>query len=191
MAKGAFSFLANPWVIGGGVVIGAIILFSGKGSGGGGDGGVGATLASMQIAADVNKEGMNLVAAQSAIAGEVAVARMQQDAGVIVAFMETLTNLRNVSVLNSARIAESNSGVINNLIQSRTALALDRQQNANRIGFGTVAQDPQLHSLDPAKGDNNPRYKFEGKAKTKKYTAKEQRLFGMKGFQINPYKALT
>ena len=189
MAKSAFSFLSNPWVIGGGVVIGAIILFSGKGSSGG-DGGVGATLASMQIAAETNREGMQLVAAQSEIAGNMAIARMQTDAGVLTSFMESMVNLRNVSVLNSARISESNAGVINSVIQARTSLALDRQQNANRLAFGTVSKDPVTDSLDPSKGGNDPRYKFQARAKTKKHNKDENALFGMKGFQINPYKAL-
>lgn len=176
--KGIFT---NPWILGGGLVLGLVLLM-GK-SGGSSDGGsnVGATLTSLEIAADVNKAGMQLTALQAGIAGDVAQTQIATDAGLLAGFVSTLGSLKNQSILLQAQIAESNAGVYKSVSQGIFAARMDRQQNANRIAMGTIEADTNLAALRIENGQGNratPQIE-NNISKIAKHTQNERAMFGM------------
>ena len=179
------SIFSNPWVLGGGLVLGVILLVSkGSGSSNSGDAGnLGSTLTSLEIAADVNKAGMQLSALQAGIAGDIAQAQIATDAGLLAGFVNTLGGLKNQSMLIQAQIAESNAGVYKTISQSIFAARMDRQANANRIAMGTLEADMNLAALRIENGDNTATPQIEnGISKINKHTSDERELYGMRGY---------
>lgn len=148
--------LSNPWVLGGGALIGIVILLSGKG----GNGGTAqadtttATLSSIALANDMNKAGLAFAGLQAQVAGEIAIENLHTNAGTFATFMASLMHLNDVNTLAQANIVESNAGVFSAMALAQTANDSDAQMNANRLAMGTLEPSSTLDDLKIQNGKN-------------------------------------
>ena len=143
------AILTNPLVIIGGVGIGLILLMSGKGNTTQNTNApdYGATLQSISLNNDISKAGMQLLAVQAKIAGDVAISQSEQNTALYVSTLSTMANLKNAASLRYAQIAESNSGIFNSMIRDRTQLAIERQRGATAISMLKIEGSQNLEAM--------------------------------------------
>jgi len=169
-----FKSLANPWVIGGGALLGLVLLMS-RGGGAAPGANYGATLTSMELSNDITKAGMALVATQAQIAAMVATKNAEIDAQLHLGTMATFNNVLSANAMRSQQVAESNAGIFQSMIAGRAALALERQAGATRMAMATIEADTTLKSLALENGINI----FQKQAKQTTKNSQSRSLVGL------------
>lgn len=112
-----FSFIKSPWVIGGGVLVGAyLIFFSGGSSSGNASGGT------------YQSANLDLVALQGQLSADVEKTRLSAEATNTATIAATFANILGAKYANDLGMAQVSAGVQSVAIASRTAERIDHEQ---------------------------------------------------------------
>lgn len=138
------AIVSNPWVLGGGLAIGALVLLttgSAKSSAGASGYDPNVVLGLAQLSAQQGQAGMDYSANLATIAAgaskDFTAARVTENLKLV----DAITNMQALFFTNAQRERETAAGVTNSRIQSMTALALDQQQEQIRLATTYVAAD--------------------------------------------------
>lgn len=132
-------FLKSPWVIGGGLAIGALILLMGRSGG-------------TASSADPNRaSSLDLIALQSQTAADVEKTRITAGAALGAQVADTIGNLVNATYAHDLGAKQVAAGVRTTQIAANTALGLERlnvKTRAYEIGAGmAIAHDGNITQL--------------------------------------------
>lgn len=134
----------NPYVIGGGVLVGLILMMSAHKANGATSGGpVTADPVYTTAVLENNKAAMAATTAQAGIAAGVATQRISADMTLGVATLNTIQNADNNRALVAKQAIMSNEGIIKSQIETASATTIDINNNMARLG---LAQE-QTHQV--------------------------------------------
>lgn len=138
--------LTNKWVLMGGVAIGVLLLvFSGGGNDGGGSG-IDHEALKIQSGNYQAELGTNVQLAN--ISAGITKANTTANTQRTLAVLASMTTMAQSASLERVKQVESMAGVRNTMIQSNTMIALDRQQNANRLALARVGSLVSMAGFD-------------------------------------------
>lgn len=151
--------LTNPVVLGGGAIIGLVLLMRAPSAQAAAQS-TGFNPAVMSSIVAMNTAALGGAIESAAINAEIAKAQFARDTaqqGQILSYMKGVNE-------NAAAVAitgiQTRAGVTNNMIASSTALALDIQQNTNRLALG--AQETDRTRINADKDIQVARYQYKG-----------------------------
>lgn len=126
--------VSNPWILGGGALVGILLLTMGRGGSSGGQ----SVNPNAVLSANVehNRLASQAVVERESIAAGKAVALSEINAGYFAHIWDSYVNLAGVDASRRVQMAEINAGITNHIVTSGTAVILDMQQNASRLMQG-------------------------------------------------------
>jgi len=150
------SVVSNPYVIGGGVLLGVVILAISHGSSGGSNGAIsspGDALNSYQ--AQSAAMGMQYayqnaqLAAQSS--ADMSNINLQRDLG----YLKTLENLTSIDANHDTQRMQINSDITKTRIQAQTAASVEADNNFTRLMTSYIASNDSRYAIDSNERSNN------------------------------------
>lgn len=127
----------NPWVLGGGALIGMVLLLRSSGANAEVSStmdGVNPTMMSSAVAMNATVMGANIeVARLQAHLGEIA---YQADVAKQLGFFSLIKSIDDNNAIVANQRTISQAGITNSLIQSSTAIIVDQANNATRLALG-------------------------------------------------------
>jgi hypothetical protein len=113
--------LSNPWVLGGGLVLGVIVLVMNNGGG--------------ASSASASTVGANLSYNEAALSATTQQAQISANLGVAQFSADVASQDNNSSQIQQTLI-NANAGITNSQIQSNAAMVIDQSNNNTRLGLG-------------------------------------------------------
>lgn len=127
----------SPLVLAGGAAIGLVLLLSrGNSTGGVVTSAVDPSIINASV--QQNKDALGAQISMAAINGELAktkLAAQVQESGFVFSYLNT--QAQSAAVIENTRIA-SNAGIVNNIVTTGAALAIDQSNNATRLGLAAT-----------------------------------------------------
>lgn len=132
--------LSNPWVLGIGVAVGAVMLLARSGGGSSGSGG---GYYSEAYLSDVTRTNAALMQTSINAGAGLEGKRIESQTALGLAALSTVSALANVSAVERTKMAESRAGVVRTFAASNAAVMIDQQQNFARLGMTYANVDLQ------------------------------------------------
>lgn len=133
------------WILGGGAVLGLLLLMGKSGGSSSSGPNYGATLQSMSLANDISTMGMQLASHNADTAAQVGIAQANNNVAILSGAMSALLAVDNAHTLRTAAFNESNAGIFNNIITTRSNVQIARQNAANTMNL--VATNPASDAI--------------------------------------------